>query len=209
MANQLFRDGNYIIIIDDTGKTTEYAINKTVYSQDDENQRIIIAETGVDRLASGRRIITYSDIAGGNWADEGEENEIFLPEIIAFLRANTGFNPASGGSEAAGPKIFEAILKHQGAASPVSMEILQNDFPIVPVFSNFDTGAYLITAAGQFPLDKTTVQITVPNFADTAVIPGGYRSDNDNVLLTTHLGDASLTSGIMGLATSLIIKVYE
>ena len=97
--NKIYRSGNYIIL-EAIGETVpfEYAISKTVYTrQETPTDVFIIAESGVDRTASGRKQILLSDVIAGAWKDEGG-TAYDETTLTTFFRENTGFNPTSGGS---------------------------------------------------------------------------------------------------------------
>ena len=95
--SKIYRSGNYIIIEKD-GKVYEYAISKTVYTFDND-KTISLIESNVGEDAQGKTKIFTTDINLGLW-----ENDLAVvytvPTLITFLRENTGFNTASGGSGA-------------------------------------------------------------------------------------------------------------
>jgi len=94
---KIYRSGNYIIA-EKGGKVYEYAISKTVYTFDNAG-KYEVTETGVGSDAAGTIPILTADVDAGNW-----ENDLAVAytqaTLLTFLRENTGFNTASGGSGA-------------------------------------------------------------------------------------------------------------
>jgi len=92
MAKEIYKSGNYVIAIDANGYQREFPIGKTVYSE--KNGVLSIVEGQIE----GQEInIELSDAT--NWT-----NDLAVPydstTIVTFLRQNTGFNSALGGSNA-------------------------------------------------------------------------------------------------------------
>lgn len=101
--NKIYRDQNYIIV-ERAGEVepNEMAIGKTVYTKRQISDRVFaftVSESGVDSLASGRINILVSEVSEGNWSSDADEP--YTEETLTdFLRGNTGFNSALGGSGA-------------------------------------------------------------------------------------------------------------
>lgn len=94
MATKLLVKDNYLIAEDTiTGPKGEYALNHCVYRE--EQDAFVIKE----RIDTGSLAITKADVAAGKIEDEA--GTPFTESTLRdFLRANTGFNPATGGSVA-------------------------------------------------------------------------------------------------------------
>lgn len=92
MAKDLYRSGNYVIAVDAEGYQREFPCGKTVYSERDGN--LIIKEGQIE----GQEITIKTGDAE-NWTNE---SEVAYTEATmrTFLRDNTGFNSALGGSRA-------------------------------------------------------------------------------------------------------------
>ena len=93
MAKVMYKSGNYVVVTDANNLDRVFPIGKTVY--DETNGNFLISEGQVERE---QLIISVADTV--NWVDDSAVNytEATFRE---FLRANTGFRPASGGSGAA------------------------------------------------------------------------------------------------------------
>ena len=93
MAKVMYKSGNYVVVTDANNLDRVFPIGKTVY--DETNGNFLISEGQVERE---QLIISVADTV--NWVDDGAVNytEATFRE---FLRDNTGFRPASGGSGAA------------------------------------------------------------------------------------------------------------
>ena len=93
MAKVMYKSGNYVVVTDANNLDRVFPIGKTVY--DETNGNFLISEGQVERE---QLIISVADTV--NWVDDSAVNytEATFRE---FLRANTGFSPASGGSGAA------------------------------------------------------------------------------------------------------------
>jgi hypothetical protein len=96
MAKDLLKDGNYVIAVDADGYQREFPMGKTVYSEKDGN--FIITEGQIE----GQEIVIAKADAE-NWID-GDANAYTDVTMRDFLRANTGFNVASGGNGASSLK---------------------------------------------------------------------------------------------------------
>lgn len=95
MALELDLFENYLVYSDTiTGESLgEYAVNHCVYTEKDD--RFIIKE----QIDGGTLNILKADVDAGKW--QNSSAVVFTQETLRdFLRLNTGFKPASGGSEA-------------------------------------------------------------------------------------------------------------
>ena len=116
MANSIYKSDNYIIVEKDA-KVYEYAINKTVYTQNDEGgiEKIEVIESNVSSRASGRTTILISEVTAGEWLDAPTGNPYTVASLVTFLRQNTGFNPTAGGSVVDGGLIVGQIPRWNGS----------------------------------------------------------------------------------------------
>ena len=93
MAKEIYKSGNYIVTVDADDNSRLFPIGKTVY---DEYNSVFRLTEGL--IEDDQLIISYADST--NWVDD---SAVAYTEatLRTFLRENTGFNPASGGSGAA------------------------------------------------------------------------------------------------------------
>ena len=92
MAKEIYKSGNYIVTVDADDNSRLFPIGKTVY---DEYNSVFRLTEGL--IEDDQLIISYADST--NWVDD---SAVAYTEatLRTFLRENTGFNPASGGSGA-------------------------------------------------------------------------------------------------------------
>ncbi len=93
MAKVIYLSGNYVVVTDANDVDRVFPIGKTVYEETAGN--FLISEGQVERE---QLIIPVSDAV--NWVDNDGTNYT-ESTFRDFLRTNTGFRPASGGSGAA------------------------------------------------------------------------------------------------------------
>jgi hypothetical protein len=92
MAKVIYKSGNYVVVTDANNVDRVFPIGKTVYEETAGN--FLISEGQVERE---QLIIPVSDTV--NWVDNDGTNYTEAT-FRDFLRTNTGFSPASGGSGA-------------------------------------------------------------------------------------------------------------
>lgn len=92
MAKVIYKSGNYVVVTDANNVDRVFPIGKTVYTETAGN--FLISEGQVERE---QLIIPVSDAV--NWVDNDGTNYTEAT-FRDFLRTNTGFRPASGGSGA-------------------------------------------------------------------------------------------------------------
>jgi len=92
MAKVIYLSGNYVVVTDANNVDRVFPIGKTVYEETAGN--FLISEGQVERE---QLIIPVSDAV--NWVDNDGTNYT-ESTFRDFLRTNTGFRPASGGSGA-------------------------------------------------------------------------------------------------------------
>lgn len=95
MPIKVYTSGNYIVV--DNGTTmSEYAKGYTTYTYLQSTQTFTIKET-----VGGEYKITRTQILAGDITDEAGTTAFTFNSFVTFLRENTGFKTASGGSGAA------------------------------------------------------------------------------------------------------------
>lgn len=95
MPIKVYTSGNYIVI--DNGTTmSEYAKGYTTYTYLQSTQTFTIKET-----VGGEYKITNTQILAGDITDEAGTTAFTFNSFVTFLRENTGFKTAPGGSGAA------------------------------------------------------------------------------------------------------------
>lgn len=169
--NQIWKDLNYILVLLD-GETIplEYPCGKSVYSE--MATRITLHEDG-----KGTFTIDKADIIAGEWEDN-LSNVLSENDVITFLRTNTGFNTASGGSEAITTtvNISSAQILAMGT-SPIDL------LPFPGVNKFYDIGKIILEySAGSLPF----VFPTSPTF----YIDGAFDAYIDKSVLTSSFGNA-------------------
>lgn len=92
MAKEIYKSGNYIVTVDADNNSRLFPIGKTVY---DEYNSVFRLTEGL--IEDDQLVISYADST--NWVDD---SAVAYTEatLRTFLRENTGFSPASGGSGA-------------------------------------------------------------------------------------------------------------
>lgn len=91
MATKIYSSGNYVIV-DDGTKIYEYAKGHTIYTFVDNVFYI-------KEITQGQFMIKKEEIGKGDIVNE-ESVAYTFDSFITFLRENTGFKTASGGSDA-------------------------------------------------------------------------------------------------------------
>ena len=93
MAKEIYKSGNYIVTVDADDNSRLFPIGKTVY---DEYNSVFRLTEGL--IEDDQLVISYADST--NWVDDSAVSYTEAT-LRTFLRENTGFRPASGGSGAA------------------------------------------------------------------------------------------------------------
>ena len=93
MAKEIYKSGNYIVTVDADNNSRLFPIGKTVY---DEYNSVFRLTEGL--IEDDQLVISYADST--NWVDDSA-SAYTEATLRTFLRENTGFSPASGGSGAA------------------------------------------------------------------------------------------------------------
>lgn len=126
MANKLELIENYVVFSDTaTGDNLgEYAVNHCVYTE--ETDRFEIKEV----IDNGRLTITKADLLAEKWVD-GSLVVYTEATMRDFLRANTGFKAASGGSGAgSGYEFVNNVVVNDGDIG----QLLNTPIVLTPVF---------------------------------------------------------------------------
>jgi hypothetical protein len=92
MAKEIYKSGNYIVTVDADDNSRLFPIGKTVY---DEYNSVFRLTEGL--IEDDQLVISYADST--NWVDDSAVSYTEAT-LRTFLRENTGFSPASGGSGA-------------------------------------------------------------------------------------------------------------
>ena len=214
ILNKLFVSGNYIISEKNNGvdpiQRTEFAVGHTVYTRGINGQfpggadQFEIIEGGVSPKANGRLVIPVTEVDPdlGVWYDETGLIKFTASTLTTFLRVNSGFNTASGGSGATGPleivvemdadQILQAnpantgmfeLIPQPGATQFIALESVLMEFTDNGVvYTMVSTGWLIQYANGAFVyvVDKsvcTTAGDQIRNvrlpFTNDTVIPKG------------------------------------
>ncbi len=113
MANKLYLEENYVIWEVDGTPTGEYSKNHCVYRE--TTTSFIIKEEIDDGIAN----ILKADVDAGNWLD-GSDVAYTTAGLRTWLRTNSGFKTASGGSEAE----FIILVKTDNAGISASNQFI-------------------------------------------------------------------------------------
>ena len=137
MAKVMYKSGNYVVVTDANNLDRVFPIGKTVY--DETNGNFLISEGQVERE---QLIISVADTV--NWVDDGAVNytEATFRE---FLRANTGFRPASGGSDA-------NVVNSDGT---YDVDVPGGDTLNLPDINNIDSDGSVVVTPAQTPFTAT------------------------------------------------------
>lgn len=144
---KLYKSGNYIIFEDNGVAKGEYPLNQSVYSVIPDGY---VIKEAIDQ---GRLTINSLDIINGLWVDEN--NVAFTDAtLVEFLRTNTGFNPASGGSEVVEPLIYRAFMNQSTTSNPTvpNANIIKNTMLQDPTFLRVGVGQYQLKFYSRIPL---------------------------------------------------------
>jgi len=195
MAKEIYKSGNYIITVDADNKSRLFPIGKTVY---DEHNSVFRITEGV--IEDDQLTIAFSDSA--NWSDDSAA-AYTEATLRTFLRDNTGFRPASGGSGAA--PIGADLMKtnqtvsyrtgddgdlEKGRATDFFTLASANPFGTTERFTD-DLGGQTYT--NQIIIDWSTYNgTTVLGYGDSAFSGNTWDDAIDNAL-STSIG--SYTSG--------------
>jgi hypothetical protein len=155
MAKELYVSGNYVIVVDENNYTREFPIGKTIYTE----KRAVHFEIIEGQIEGSNTIIPLSDAV--NWVDDGA-TPYTEASMRTFLRENTGFSPASGGSGAEPQKAYLGYMTQVGLNAPTLVTIFSN-FAEPPTFAYSGLGQYIVTfnvADNPQVMKMTTEQFT-------------------------------------------------
>lgn len=124
MANKLYLEENYVVWEVDGTPTGEYSKSHCVYRE--TTTSFIIKE----EIDDGTANILKADVDAGNWLDE-TDTPYTVAGLRTWLRANSGFKTASGGSEAE----FIMLVKTDNAGISASNQFI---IPISGTGYNYD-----------------------------------------------------------------------
>lgn len=137
MAKELKVSGNYVIATDlilPNEILGQFPINHCVYREND-NSFIILEQIDNEVVT-----IDKAQVDAGEWVDEGS-TPFTQATLLTFLRENTGFNTAGGGS----PAIPEANLQLQCRLSPIIRQIYYEEIGFVNLtFIRTGIGSYTL-----------------------------------------------------------------
>lgn len=192
MALKVYTSGNYIIT--DTGTVMhEFAKGYTTYSYNQSTQTFTIRES-----VGGSFTVTRAQLLADDITDEAESAYTFN-SFVTFLRENTGFKTAPGGSGAS-YKVYTALLNQSGTDAPVAT-VLENTLGLNAVFTYDVAGQYTLTdSAGLFLSNKTAVFMQFKNGGPTMEI---WVENVNQIIIGTDGQDEVL------LNTFIEIRVYD
>jgi surface protein len=113
MANKLYLEENYVVWEVDGTPTGEYSKSHCVYRE--TTTSFIIKE----EIDNGQLTILKTDVDGGNWLD-GSDVAYTTAGLRTWLRANSGFKTAGGGSSAE----FIMLVKTDNAGISASNQFI-------------------------------------------------------------------------------------
>lgn len=195
MAKEIYKSGNYIITVDADNKSRLFPIGKTVY---DEHNSVFRITEGV--IEDDQLTIAFSDSA--NWSDDSAA-AYTEATLRTFLRDNTGFRPASGGSGAAPIGAMPLKTNQQiSFASGDDGDLKKGratDFFTLASANPFGTTERFTDALGtQVYSDKIAIDWTT--YDGTEVLGFSQNSGNPTVNWVTCIANASSHS--VGIYTS-------
>lgn len=200
MASKLELIENYVVYSDTISGIAigEYAINHCVYTEDAD--KFEIKET----IDNGKLPITKSDILAGNWVDS-VGTPFTEGTMRDFLRANTGFNTAGGGSPALPYKLYSGLIRNTGVFNhPLEVLHYSSFNGLIDVQTSGTTGFVVIQSAGdEFVDNKTSVLVTS---TDVGYIVTGWHAIGTQ---TVYVRVTNSSGTPIDFATSTVeIKVY-
>ena len=172
MAKEIYKSGNYIITVDADNKSRLFPIGKTVY---DEHNSVFRITEGV--IEDDQLTISFSDST--SWVDDSAA-AYTEATLRTFLRDNTGFRPASGGSDA-------NVVNSDGT---YDVDVPGGDILNLPDINNIDSDGSVVVTPAQTPFTATicsggsvgamplkTGQITSYSSFDDGDIQAGRATD--------------------------------
>jgi len=197
MALKVYTSGNYIIT--DTGTVMhEFAKGYTTYSYNQSTQTFTIRES-----VGGSFTVTRAQLLAGDIVDEAESAYTFN-SFRTFLRENTGFKTASGGSGAS-YKVYTALLTQSGTDAPVAT-VLDNTIGNI-VWTRNDIGQYLGTLSMAFPQNQTFYQTAIISKSSNGSAVEMMWNDVDS--LTVQTQSSNLDTDDFLNYTPIEIRVYN
>ena len=194
-TNLLFTSGNYIIAEKNNGvdpiQRTEYAIGHTVYTRGFNGQlptpidQFQLLEGGISPKASGRLIIPLSEITQGDWYKEDGITLYDETTFTEFLRENSGFSSALGGSGAGA--VVGDVLTFNGKKWVAQMPSGGASLATADQLIN-QTGTRSITLGGSLSTDNLEVEAA----SGTSVLK--IRGDN-TIYVPGYLGVGTTNLG--------------
>jgi hypothetical protein len=211
MANKLELIENYVVFSDTaTGDNLgEYAVNHCVYTE--ETDRFEIKEV----IDNGRLTITKADLLAEKWVD-GSLVAYTEETMRDFLRANTGFKAAGGGSPVLPYKVYAAIIAQAGTNPPQVVTLLENTLSGTPVWSRVGIGDYRLTLVGEFTGRKTAILTgnksysLSPNMITPYDVIVGESNSPDELYINTlnNLGSMDNVLGAQGYGFFIEVRIY-
>ena len=216
MAKVMYKSGNYVVVTDANNLDRVFPIGKTVY--DETNGNFLISEGQVERE---QLIISVADTV--NWVDDSAVNytEATFRE---FLRDNTGFSPASGGSGAAWGDITGTL----STQTDLQGELNDKQDTLVSATNIKTINGTSVLGSGDLAVGggggsagglQTPNPGTMFNWPTSAAISGGSMQNNtmqvDEMLFTQYIPMATFTTAslkidVVTAATGLgRIMVYD
>lgn len=186
MAKRIYTENNYILVDNDNGNVEEIPMQGSFYNESTQSVSI------VNPNASINVPILVSDVA--NWYDEAGTTPYSLATLKTFLRTNTGFNPASGGS---GAYDFEKFTVNLGEFEVSSLGTAKEVLPFAGVGKYWDVDRYTIQTFvnGSTPYQLGTGDFIYIGFELSAIYKGIDRT--------------ALTAGISQIITDSFTGKYN
>ncbi len=186
MAKEIYKSGNYIVTVDADDNSRLFPIGKTVY---DEYNSVFRLTEGL--IEDDQLVISYADST--NWVDDSA-SAYTEATLRTFLRENTGFRPASGGSGAA--PVGATPLKTNQQISYLTGDDgdlqtgRQVDFLTLPSANPFGTTErFTDVLGGQTYTDKIAIDWTT--YDGSTVLGFGQNSGNPKVNWNTSVTNAA------------------
>ena len=139
-SKKIYTQGNYLLIDKGDGNLpTDFALINTT-AQIRGTLSVVIKCSEPEQVIE----ISQNEILIGDWFQEDGITAWDFNSLVTFLRENTGFNPASGGSGAGSPK-YKAVISLSSDGEQMTNEVLFNNFPEgAPEINQITTGISVI-----------------------------------------------------------------
>lgn len=150
---KIYREDNYVVVEND-GKNFVFPINHSEYNEHEDHFFI--------RKFPNKKAIVLSFDNVFEWSNKDGSEQFSITSLREFLRKNTGFNTASGGSDASSEESLGWIQISDSQFTESSpMNVLQNNRTLL--INNGNSILDLVGMSGSTTIWNTTTNKIQPN----------------------------------------------